>query len=238
MNSGVYDYCVKEARSTLVGMLLASPARFMSAPPAVWAAENKLYQLESARRLGLPIPRTIVTNSPKAIRAAFSEFGGQMIIKPAKSGYVDYGPEQHAIFTNRFLEEHLDRVDSARLCPAIYQELLHKECDVRVTVVGRKIFVAEIDSQGDPAARIDWRHTTNPNLPHRPGRLPPEIEAGVLALMSSLGLTFGAIDLVKTTDGDYRFLEVNPNGQWLWIEDQLGFDISSEVAEWLMFAGS
>lgn len=233
MNPGVHEFCVREARSTLLGATLACSARFMSWPPSVWAAENKVYQLECARRIGLPIPRTVVTNRPAAIVAAFERFGHRMIIKPARSGYVDYGNEQRAVYTNQILEEHMSRIESARLSPAIYQELLDKDCDVRVTIVGSKFFVAEIDSQTDEAARIDWRHTVNPNLPHRAGTLPPAIEDGIRRLLDMLGLVFGAVDLVRTRDGRWYFLEVNPNGQWLWLEDKLGFMIADEIAEWL-----
>lgn len=233
MNAGVYDFCLRESRSTLLGMLLASGGRFMSPPAAVWAAENKIFQLETARRLGIPIPQTVVTNNPLAVREAFSRFDGKMVIKPARSGFVDFGTEQHAIFTNRFLEEHLERVEAARLCPAIYQEFVDKACDVRVTIVGRRTFVAEIDSQSDPEAAIDWRHTANPNLPHRPATLPAELEKRILALLDSLDLTFGAVDLVRAKDGSYKFLEINPNGQWLWLEDHLGFQISRAIAKWL-----
>lgn len=233
MNPGVYDFCIRESRSTLLGMLLTASVPIMSPPAAVWAAENKCYQLARARDVGLPIPRTLITNSPAAIRSAFNTFPRGMVIKPARSGFVDYGPEQHAIYTNRFLAEHLEHVDAARLCPAIYQEFLEKDCDIRVTIVGKRIFVAEIDSQSDPEATVDWRHTTRPDLPHRPGVLSTEIESGLLALCDALGLVFGAIDLVRTKDGRTIFLEINPNGQWLWLEDQLGFPISKAVAHWL-----
>jgi len=131
------------------------------------------------------------------------------------------------------LAEHLEHVETAKLCPAIYQELIDKACDVRVTVVGEEMFVAEIDSQTDPAAMIDWRHTTNPMLPHRRAGLPSAIEDGIRRLLQALNLQFGACDLARDHMGNYHFLEVNPNGQWLWIEDQLGYEISSAVARWL-----
>jgi glutathione synthase/RimK-type ligase-like ATP-grasp enzyme len=51
--------------------------------------------------------------------------------------------------------------------------------------------------------------------------------------MSSLKLTFGAIDLIETLDGNYVFLEVNPSGQWLWIDDKLSLGISDAIAHWL-----
>jgi D-alanine-D-alanine ligase-like ATP-grasp enzyme len=51
--------------------------------------------------------------------------------------------------------------------------------------------------------------------------------------MSRLSLTYGAIDLVLTPDGRYVFLEINPNGQWLWIDEMLSLGISHSIAEWL-----
>jgi glutathione synthase/RimK-type ligase-like ATP-grasp enzyme len=167
------------------------------------------------------------------VKAAFSRFKGRMIVKPARSGFVDYGDEQHAVYTTQLLQEHLVNLDSARWSPAIYQELIEKRCDVRVTYVGGLLFVAEIDSQTDLQAKIDWRRTINPELPHHPARLPTVVEDQVRTLMGHLGLEFGALDFIRTLDDDYIFLEVNPNGQWLWLEDLLKFPISAAIADWL-----
>lgn len=122
---------------------------------------------------------------------------------------------------------------AAKWSPAIYQELIPKRFDLRVTIVGHKIYAAAIDSQSDPAAALDWRQTDNPRLPHHPVTLPDEISDKLLRMMEALRLTFGAVDMVLTPDGEYVFLEVNPNGQWLWIDDTLGYGISHAVAEWL-----
>jgi len=200
----------------------------------VWAAENKPLQLATARRLGLIIPETVVTNDPEEIRAAFVRFKGRMIVKPVRTGFVDEGAEQYAVYTNQVMDYHLSKLESARLSPSIYQPLLDKLCDVRVTIVGKQMFVAEIDSQSDAQASVDWRRTSNPELPHRRSCLPPKVAQATLQLMSTLGLEFAALDFVRTPNNEYIFLEVNPNGQWLWLDDQLGFGISAAVAAWLM----
>jgi glutathione synthase/RimK-type ligase-like ATP-grasp enzyme len=119
------------------------------------------------------------------------------------------------------------------LSPAIYQALVPKRFDLRVTIVGQRIFAAAIDSQSDPAAVVDWRHTDNPRLPHHSVSLPEHVADKLLRLMDSFRLTFGAIDMIHTPDDDYVFLEVNPSGQWLWLDDMLEFGISNAVAEWL-----
>jgi glutathione synthase/RimK-type ligase-like ATP-grasp enzyme len=232
MDEGIYDFCVQENRAAFMGSIMGLNARWMSHPAAIWQAEHKPYQLSLASELGLPTPRTIITNDPSAVRSAFDEFGS-MIVKPARTGRVVRDGKEYAIFTSRVLREHLEELEGARLSPSIYQELVPKKFDVRVTVVGRKLFAAAIDSQSDPSAIIDWRCTSNPRLPHSPITLPDRLTELLLRLMDALHLSFGAIDLIQTTSDDYLFLEVNPSGQWLWLDDMLGFGISDSIAEWL-----
>lgn len=232
MQEGVYEFCIQENRAALLGSITSCKARWMSHPADVWLAELKPHQLVVAKQAGLRIPKTLVTNDPEAIRAAFQAYG-PMIVKPCRSGYVIVDGEERSIYTSRLLAEHLEYVHEAHLSPAIYQELIPKRFDIRATVVGNQIFAAAIDSQRDPAAAIDWRHTVDPDLPHLPIDLPSKVQEGLLTLMATFGLTFGAIDLVQTIDGEFVFLEVNPNGQWLWIEDQLQLGITDAIVTWL-----
>lgn len=232
MDVGVYEFCLQENRAALLGSLASIDTSWMSHPANVWRAELKPFQLHIAKQAGLHIPRTLITNEPSAIREAF-DFMGPIVVKPCRSGYAVVNGEERSIYTSQLLAEHLDFIDEARWSPAIYQEFVPKRFDIRATVVGTQIFAAAIDSQSDPAAAVDWRHTANPDLPHHTIELPRNVRDGLLDIMSRLGLTFGAIDLVQTPEGEFVFLEVNPNGQWLWIEDQLGLGISDAIAGWL-----
>jgi glutathione synthase/RimK-type ligase-like ATP-grasp enzyme len=232
MDEGIYAFCVQENRAALLGSILGLAAQWMSHPAAVWQSEYKPFQLSLAAKMGLRIPRTVVTNDPLTIRKAFTDFGG-MVVKPARTGHVTHSGQDFAIFTSLVLEHHLEELESARWSPAIYQALVPKQFDVRVTIVGRKVFAVAIDSRSDPAATIDWRQTSNPRLPHHPITLPERVTTHLLDMMHLLRLTFGAIDMIQTPSGEYVFLEVNPSGQWLWLDDMLGLGISDAVAEWL-----
>lgn len=232
MEDGVYEFCLRENRATMLGGILGLRARWMSHPAAVWQSENKPYQLALAQELGLRIPRTVITNDVEAIRSAAANFG-RMVVKPARTGHVVYDGAERAIFTSELLPEQLGDLIGAELSPAIYQELVPKRFDIRVTIVGGQLFAAAIDSQSDPAALVDWRHTNNPSLPHSRKSLPENVQRNLLQLMERLQLTFAAIDLVETPDGEFVFLEVNPNGQWLWLDDMLDLGISNSVAAWL-----
>lgn len=235
MDEGVYDFCLHETRAALLGSLVSCESRWMSHPAKVWQAELKANQLHVARQLGLHVPRTVVTNDPRRIQQAFDAWG-PMVVKACRSGYAVVDGQPRSIYTSRLLVEHLDYLDEARLSPSIYQALIPKRWDIRATIVGRRIFAAAIESQTDPAAVVDWRRTENPNLPHRPVELPAAVQSRLLKVMDTLGLTFGAIDLVQTPEDDFVFLEVNPNGQWLWIDDQLGLGITNAIVDWLSCA--
>jgi glutathione synthase/RimK-type ligase-like ATP-grasp enzyme len=232
MDAGVYDFCLQETRAALLGSILSLSSRWMSHPRDIWQAENKPFQLSAATTVGLRIPRTIITNEPSAIRQAYADFG-QMIVKPTRTGYVVRDGKEYSIFTSRVLEEHLDQLECARYSPSIYQEMIPKKFDLRITIVGQKIFAAAIDSQSEPKAEVDWRHTVDPNLPHHAIVLPKQIERQLLKLMDSLGLTFEAIDMIETPASEFVFLEVNPSGQWLWLDEILNMGISRCLAEWL-----
>lgn len=232
MDAGIYDFCVRENRSALIGGLIGHETRWMSHPGAIWKAEFKPYQLRIAAQIGLDIPKTLISNRPESIRTFYQKHG-PIIAKPVRSGYVVKNGVECAVFTTKLEDEAMNDLSDASLSPTIYQEFLPKAYDIRVTIVGRKLFAVTIDSQSDPNAVIDWRRTENPWLPHAPIELPEPLQRSLLELMSRLSLTYGAIDLVLTPDGRYVFLEINPNGQWLWIDEILSLGISDSIAEWL-----
>ncbi|MGH3811741.1 MAG: hypothetical protein ACRDUV_04695 [Pseudonocardiaceae bacterium] len=111
----------------------------------------------------------------------------------------------------------------------IFQEWVPKEYEVRLTVVDGHCFATRIDAVSK-AAHVDWRsdyHSISYTVIETPG----VVRSGVSALLEVLGLRFGALDFIVDLDGQWWFLECNPNGQWAWIEDETGLPISSAVAD-------
>jgi glutathione synthase/RimK-type ligase-like ATP-grasp enzyme len=119
------------------------------------------------------------------------------------------------LLTAEALQRHVGKVRSA---PCQFQEYVEKKHELRVTIIGDRIFAAEIDSQAQERTRFDWRHYDVP-MRLRAGQLPSDVAERCFAFVRSYGLNFGAIDLIHTPDGRYVFLENNPNGQWLFVED-------------------
>lgn len=51
--------------------------------------------------------------------------------------------------------------------------------------------------------------------------------------LDSFGLLFGAFDFSVTPNGEWWFLECNPNGAWAWIEDRVQLPIANALADLL-----
>ena len=228
------EYCLRESDWYIRGFLYNQNVRWMSNPLNLIRAESKIVQLEYARRIGFRLPDTIITNDYDESLSFLKEQNYDVIVKPLRLGYLDYGKRKTAIFTNKIDRTNLPTKKSLQLSPVIFQSHIKKAYDVRVTIIGGKVFTAAIDSQTESSAIVDWRRSKNPNLKHYKHELPRSIKLKCLQLMTNLGLNYGAINLILGKNNDYFFLEINPNGQYAWIEDTLKYPISRTIAKWLI----
>jgi len=194
-------------------------------------AEAKPYQLMIARHLGFNVPPTRITSDIHEVTDFSHRY--KLVAKAVSSGYVRTNDGNSAIFTSTVSDDDLLDLDGLAYAPVTFQEHMRKFSDIRVTVVGDRVYAAEILSQGEVSSQVDWRATENPELPHRRHELPAYMVGLCSELVKRFDLVFGAIDLILTERGDYVFLEINPNGEWAWIEDKLGFPIAHDIAEWL-----
>jgi hypothetical protein len=118
--------------------------------------------------------------------------------------------------------------DSPLIC---FRNGYPKKYDVRLTVVGDRFFAVAIHTDSGNAY-IDWRSDYS-SLRYESIDTPDDVHDAVIALLNRLGLPFGAFDFVVTPEGEWVFLEVNPNGQWGWIEDRTGLPITSAMVDLL-----
>lgn len=202
-------------------------ARWISPIYAIREAENKIYQLELAKSLGLTIPDSIVTNSFDAAKNFYERNNGNCIIKPIASGHIEDGNNSKVVFTN-VVENKLFNKNQIEVSPNFFQSHIKKIGDVRVTMVGNKGFATLIHSQELSQTMVDWRRGEN-ILKHTKIELPIEILDKCTKLMTKLNLRFAAVDFVLDKESNFVFLEINPNGQWAWIEKQTGYEISNEI---------
>ena len=211
-----------ECAAAVAGLWSCLAAVWVNDPDRDEAASRKMWQLQLATRLGLRVPRTCMTNDPGRAQAFIAAEPTGVVFKSFSATPQTWRE------TRPVGEVDLGLIASVRYAPVIFQELIPGGLDIRVTVVGREMFAAEFRA-GESAYEFDFRIDTA-HCPTAPHELPLAVREHLLALMDRLGLLYGAIDLRLTPDGDYVFLEINPAGQWLFVEYATGQQITAALA--------
>jgi glutathione synthase/RimK-type ligase-like ATP-grasp enzyme len=195
---------------------------WVNRPAAAAAAENKLVQLQAARRAGLRFPPTLVSHHPAAIRR-FAESHGRVVYKPfMPHTWQDAGGRMFSTFARLLEPSMLDDDASLSLCPGIYQAYVDKRHDLRIVAIGAQLFAVSL-SAASGEAFVDWRaHTYASDLRAQVTSLPAGLRDRLRALLAELGLVFGCIDVAVDRAGEPHFLEVNQAGQFLFLEEMAG----------------
>jgi MvdD family ATP-grasp ribosomal peptide maturase len=224
-----------ETSAAAHGMLASLKAFRLDHLQHIRHAENKQLQLQVARELGLHIPRTLTTNDPTAVRAFANSCEDGMVTKMLSSFAIYEEGKELVVFTNPVKHEDLADLSGLSLCPATFQELLPKSLEIRATVVGRRVMSAAVDSQVSARATHDWRRDGVRILQDwQPYQLPIEIEEKILHLMDYFSLNYGAVDVILTPGGKHVFLELNPCGEFFWLERSPGLPVSEAIADVLL----
>jgi MvdD family ATP-grasp ribosomal peptide maturase len=232
------DASVKESRAVIRGMIASINGFHFDKLLDVDNAKNKQLQLKIAREIGLVTPTTLTTNNPEAVKQFASEHREQGIVAKMLSSFAIYGEqgEEQVVFTNPVTDEDMENLGGLCFCPMTFQEKVPKALELRITIVGHHIFTAAVDSQSLEKSTDDWRKEGHALVKSwRPYDLPKEIENKLFKLMAYFGLHYGAIDVIVTPDERYVFLEVNPVGEFFWMElFSPNFPISQAIAEILL----
>jgi glutathione synthase/RimK-type ligase-like ATP-grasp enzyme len=211
-----------EANEALLGVWYSLECFWMNPPTADEVAQRKIKQLAIARRVGLSIPDTLVTNEPDAAREFIEKHGLGRVVRKAFRNIADAPRE-----TSLVRREDVALLDTVRYTPVIFQRFVPAVLDLRVTIVEDDIFAAAITSETQYEA--DYRPGLN-TAKVVPYTLPTEVANKLLELMRIFGLKYGAIDLRVTPDGDHVFLEVNPAGEYLFISQRTNLPIAAAIA--------
>jgi hypothetical protein len=231
------------ARGEFAGLVRSETASFMDAvcalpsihwindPVADLAARSEPAQLLMARELGFEVPETMITNEPDAALTFAQSADQNVVVKSVYSASVAFDGHEFATITKRIDRDKLTPIkDSVQLCPTQFQHEIVKESDVRVTVVASKVYACRIESQSNESTQIDWRVDPD-RCTYSVLELPEWAERACRELVLRSGLEYGAIDLIRSRDGRYYFLENNPGGQYLWIELDTGLPITDALID-------
>jgi len=224
------QHAEREARTGFDGVIGALDARHVNHPHRV-AALPKPMELVLAARCGLDVPATVISNSSRQVRAFVN--GSHPVVRKLFSCHVfDADGRSQVGHTRLITNDDLTDLDHVALTAHQVQLYVDKLMDVRVVVVGDRIFPVAIHPLSE-AARIDFR-TDYRALRHDVIELPDPVEHGIRRFMAEGGLLMASMDFSVDRDGHYYFLESNPaGGQYGWLEAKTGVRITEAVADLL-----
>jgi hypothetical protein len=224
---GSHDGAVKASWLTvLAGIARRREVEWLTDLDPLIAAESKLTQLAATDRLGVPAPRTFVTNNVEAL----ADFGGAFVAKPlGPSHYVSDDDRPRTVFAEPFDPAQPADADLLSGTPFIVQERLTARTHLRIVTVRHEAWVFALAADGLP---LDWREH---EAAHRSWVPAANDELGRLAvdLAEELHVGFSSQDWIAADDGVSYFLDLNPSGQWLFLPDPGISTIARRIAAWL-----
>lgn len=215
-----------ESMHAVMGLWSALDTDWVNDPARDDEAGRKPHQLAVAARLGWHIPDTLITNDPDAARAFVARVGRENCVYKAFQGTEEAWRE-----TRVLRPEEAAGLDAVRFAPVILQRYVPAVRDVRVTVMGGEVFASAVHTDAAPY-QADYRADLGV-VPVSAHVLPSDVRRRCLALTRRLGLVYGAIDLRLTPEGRYVFLEINPSGQWRFMEERTGQPMTDAFADLL-----
>ncbi len=223
--------CRSQWMGFLRSLLIFDDARWVNSLQSTYVAETKAYQLKVAKDIGFKIPDTLIGNDAKKFR----RFSGNAIIKSLDT--VLLRDRDECLFTYSTIGNVQSLSDEeVRSAPLTVQEYIYPKIDVRVTVIGQKIYAVRITSGGQGIDN-DWRVTNRDELEYSDFDLPLQIQRMCFHLMEKLNLNFGAIDFIQQND-KFIFIEINPTGEWGWLvndDRRMDLDIANLLIRGMCF---
>lgn len=208
----------------LRNMIVFDLPKWINSPYYTYKAENKIYQLKMASEVGLQIPVTRVCNHCPNDIIDDDEF----IVKAIDTPLFYEKNEELFTYSNIVSGNELKQA-SLNDAPIILQECIKNKVDLRITIVGNKIFPVEIKSNGQGITG-DWRKKKKEELEYISTTLPREIVSMLFSLMKRMNLCFGGVDMAFV-NGEYYFIEINPTGEWGWLTMNPGLQIQEAIVD-------
>jgi hypothetical protein len=219
-----WDAVMRQATALLHGMQHVRGPTWVSSPTAIRAAEDKALQLAAATEIGFDVPATTWTNDVAAAEI-LADHDGVGIVKATATAYWEDAEASHFVFAHPITLGGLPGRAQLAAAPLAFQQRIAPKRDVRVTVVGDTAFAAVTDDAS--TSEPDWRLADGTTW--KPYDLPEGIRHRCVTLVRDLGLRFGGIDILVGPDDRHWFCELNPNGEWGWL-DRAGLPIADALA--------
>ena len=216
-NDYVSNMIFRERTSALNSLFCSLKCNRVNSYEAIELHKTKAYQLNILKENGIRIPKTIITNDKESLIAFYENNNRNVIYKPVLGGAM----------TTRLTDNDLtvERLNELQMSPVQLQEFI-AGVDIRVFAMGDEVFAAEIQ-----ADTIDFREDKQAKI--IPVELPENIKQDCLKVLKLLKLSYSGIDIRKTKDNDYVFIEANPAPMFIHFENITHYPITDKIIELL-----
>ncbi|HZV72661.1 MAG TPA: hypothetical protein VFF79_03005 [Conexibacter sp.] len=224
--SGSREAVERSAWTSLIVGIAGSPGvEWLTPLDRLVFCENKLIQGRVAQGLGVSIPRTAVVSLPEAIPA---EFGENVVVKPLGSSHFAEADQQERVVWAESMSRRDERLKLLDGAPFLVQEHLVAEYHLRVVTVAGQAWSCALDATNLP---VDWRRHEAAHHSFVPFDS-PDVCDRALMVAAAMSLGYSSQDWLLTGD-DAVLLDVNPAGQWLFLEEHTASEVTASIAQWL-----
>lgn len=194
---------------------LESFGEWINKPSASRRAKNKIFQISVAKQIGLSIPKSIITNDAEAITKFIDgDIGIHKSI--SESGVID---NELVSRTSMFSKSEIDEDSGIDMAPGCFQEFIDSDVELRTYVAGNSAMTVVIKPQ-DKFLIPDIRSQPKNDQLFSISNNFSCYEKDLIDLVKSIDLKYAAVDSIVTEHG-ITFLELNPNGSWEWLPDDV-----------------
>jgi hypothetical protein len=195
--------------------------KWISDPESSIKASDKIYQLTVAEKNGFIIPKTLVTQSYEDLLDFFEECEQKIIVKTV------VGVHEPFLQTIKIDDPSDYEADSYESSPAIYQELIDGTDHLRLLCFGNRSLCGRICTE-----EIDWRLNLQSKISS--WEVPDHLHKMVRKTLDDLGLEMGVMDIKINSKGEYCWFEVNPQGQFIFLEPLTNINFIDEFSKYLI----
>lgn len=204
---------------------------WVSDPDKLRYAEDRIVQLKVAKKIGFKVPETIISNSPETVEAFVNGFE-KVCIKSLHLGALDVNGALRMFYTSILEKQDRDVIEKASFFPLLLQQYIPKKREYRITVVGKDVIPVEVMAN-DGQEMVDWRVENGSKVSYKLTALSEPIIQMSRSIVAELGVRFASMDVVESTDGGFYFLDLNPNGQWAWLDQTINTTIAAHLCRLL-----
>ena len=231
LDNFVNTFIVQQWKNFLLSMVNNLSCPWINTIESTNRADDRYLVLKRARQLDFVVPNTIITNDPEEVRKFFFDQQGQIISKVLHHHDVNSRRNTFSIYSRKVTLKDLDLLGKLEPSPCIFQQMIARKKEIRVTIIGHDVFATELVLPNGVTDVDDIHRYGVRNMKKHAITLSNDFEKKCIDIIKSLDLTYGTIDIIEGLDDQYYFLEINSIGDWYWIEKETNQPITKAIVD-------